>query len=416
MKTLRRKHTGKDVYTSALERVEYIFKRFDNVVVSFSGGKDSTVVLNLCLEVARKMNRLPLKVVFFDEEVIHPPTIEYVTRVSENKDLDFKWYCVPVQHRNACSRKSPYWYSWNPKKKDVWVRDLPEDGLTYLKGFKIGMNVSDAFNFTFPEMKGTKTQVLGIRTEESIRRLRAVSMREEDNYITLKHGTGWAKSYPIYDWSSNDVWLPVNKFDWDYNRTYDILMRYGKTALQQRVCPPFGEEPLRGISMYHECFPELYFKMLKRVPGVGTAIRYSNTDLYSVNLQEPPMGMTYREYTNVILELYPEKDREMIKKRINQCIRIHNTKSILPITDQDYDPITGCAWKFLCKLALRGDYKGRWMSVMTRESWKVLNKQGMTLEDAIKKWGTNEFRKEFFQKRATDNYDPLDFEGELETE
>jgi predicted phosphoadenosine phosphosulfate sulfurtransferase len=52
-------------------------------VVSFSGGKDSTAVLNTALVVAKELGRLPLDVVFFDEEAIHPPTIEYVERVRQ---------------------------------------------------------------------------------------------------------------------------------------------------------------------------------------------------------------------------------------------------------------------------------------------------------------------------------------------
>jgi predicted phosphoadenosine phosphosulfate sulfurtransferase len=35
-----------NVYDAALERFRYLFDNFDKVVVSFSGGKDSTVCLN----------------------------------------------------------------------------------------------------------------------------------------------------------------------------------------------------------------------------------------------------------------------------------------------------------------------------------------------------------------------------------
>ena len=58
--------------------------------------------------------------------------------------------------------------------------------------------------------------------------------------------------YPIYDWSSVDVWKLINEYHYDYNKTYDIFNRtdlYNK-LLTQRVCPPYGEEPLRGLSLF----------------------------------------------------------------------------------------------------------------------------------------------------------------------
>ena len=47
----------KNVYELLQERLEVIFKEFDNIYISFSGGKDSGVLLNLCLDYMRR-NRL----------------------------------------------------------------------------------------------------------------------------------------------------------------------------------------------------------------------------------------------------------------------------------------------------------------------------------------------------------------------
>lgn len=51
--------TAKNVYQLAQERLDIIFKEFDNVYVSFSGGKDSGVLLNMCIDYIRshKLNR-----------------------------------------------------------------------------------------------------------------------------------------------------------------------------------------------------------------------------------------------------------------------------------------------------------------------------------------------------------------------
>ena len=87
-----------------------LYQRFDTVVVSFSGGKDSTVCLHLALEAAAATGKLPVLAYFWDEEAIHPETIEYVERIRSRADVKLTWLCLPVKHRNACSRRSPYWY------------------------------------------------------------------------------------------------------------------------------------------------------------------------------------------------------------------------------------------------------------------------------------------------------------------
>ena len=43
----------KSVYDAALERIDFIFREFDNVFVSFSGGKDSGLLLNLVMDYVR---------------------------------------------------------------------------------------------------------------------------------------------------------------------------------------------------------------------------------------------------------------------------------------------------------------------------------------------------------------------------
>ena len=53
---MSKKYLEKNVLDAALERLEIIFENFDNIYFSVSGGKDSSVMVQLANQVAKKMN------------------------------------------------------------------------------------------------------------------------------------------------------------------------------------------------------------------------------------------------------------------------------------------------------------------------------------------------------------------------
>jgi predicted phosphoadenosine phosphosulfate sulfurtransferase len=386
--TRKKQYLEEDVYSKTLERIRYLYGIMDRVVVSFSGGKDSTAVLNCTLEVARELGRLPVEVVFFDEEAIHPPTIEYVERVANNPEVDLKWYSLEFKHRNACSNEEPYWYCWDKERIDKWVRPMHPLAITEHPAFKKGMSFQEFAPWMYPMDGSSIAMLTGIRTQESMVRYRVIATKKNDSYIPAKPENNQYRCAPIYDWSSDDVWLAVAKFGWDYNRTYDVFnqTRLFENYLGQRVCPPYGEEPLRGLWIYAECFPEMWGKMLERVPGVATAWRYGNSELY-VSAKAKPGHLSYKEYTMVILDSYPPLWRNKVKKVINDWIHQHGNKTDDPIPDVTPHPISGVTWRFLADMAIRGNFKNRMGSRALNGAALERKKQGITLEQAKKLYG-----------------------------
>lgn len=53
---MKKNENVKNVYELTQERLAVLFKEFDNIYVSFSGGKDSGVLLNLCIDYIRRNN------------------------------------------------------------------------------------------------------------------------------------------------------------------------------------------------------------------------------------------------------------------------------------------------------------------------------------------------------------------------
>lgn len=363
--TLDKHSIDQDVYSLALERVRHAYSLFDHIAVSFSGGKDSTAVLNVTLEVARELGRLPLDVIFFDEEAVSQETIDYVRRVSQDPDVNLRWYCLPVQHRNACSRQSPYWYPWAPEDKDKWVRELPPEAITHLNGFKRGYTIPDSNGLLFdPQKHGTVGLLLGIRAQESMTRHQAVTRRREENYIIQYTGKtdrgGLYKVYPIYDWKTEDVWTAPKLFGWDYNHSYDIMDKAGITPYQQRVAPPFGEQPLQSLWMWSVCFPDLWDKLCQRVPGVTAAVRYSKTMLYGFRKRpEKPDDVSWEDYLLHFIRKHHSEVQKIIVKRIRQEIESHYRKTSDPILAKARHPISGISWDYLLFIAMRGDTKNR---------------------------------------------------------
>ena len=370
-----------DVYSAAKVRIADCFARFDEVIVSWSAGKDSTVLMNLTLEVADELGRLPVHVRFWDEEALPDSVDDYARRLIATEvaagRVRLEWLALPIQHRNACDPQSPNWWPWAPESRDLWCRPMPPEAQCEDRnppvwwplgaGQDARPSIPVCSSVYAATRKGTVGILLGLRAQESLRRHRIiVSKGGKDSYITHATGAGAANMfhvYPIYDWTQVDVWTAIGHRGWDYCTFYDHMEMLGVAMGMQRLGPPFGEEPLQRLWTYQLLDPPLWEKMAARVPGARSAALHSRNTLYgfgggSEGGVDKGDDEDWPKAINRVLQGHDPLTLKITSQRLAGFINRHYRKTAEPILDVPH-PSTGVSWPWLFRLALRGDVKAR---------------------------------------------------------
>jgi len=160
-----------NVWEAGLQRIEYLFDEFENVIVGYSGGKDSCVTLELALIVARKKNRLPLKVCFIDQEAEWKGTIDNVREVMYREEVDPMWMQMPISISNNASVTAEFHDCWDEKDKHLWIHE--QDDISIKENTFGTKRFHELFGpilrQTFPE--GNAIYLGGVRAEESPKRV-----------------------------------------------------------------------------------------------------------------------------------------------------------------------------------------------------------------------------------------------------
>ena len=291
-----------NVFDEALNRIRYLFDEFPNVIVNISGGKDSTVVFNLAMIVAKEKNRLPLTVSFIDQEAEWDIVIEHIRSIMYKKDVNPRWYQMPIKIFNATSGIDHWLMCWKEGKK--WIREK--------EPISINKNIygTDRFAKLFgaiirKENPTIKTCYLaGVRTEESPARQLGLTSRPTYKWIT--YGTVETKKldhyafYPIYDWSYTDVWKAIHDNKWDYCKLYDLMYQYGIKTQNMRVSNVHHETAVYALFFMQEIEPDNYERLTQRISGIDMAGKMGKDDYFIKDL--PYMFKDWKEYRDFLLE------------------------------------------------------------------------------------------------------------------
>lgn len=314
-----------NVHQAAMQRIEHAFKEFDNIMLAFSGGKDSGVLLNLTYDYAKRSNQLDkLGVYFLDYEAQYQFTIDYVQAEFERLvDIKRYWLCLPNSVPSATSMTTGYWIPWDKKKRDIWVREMPEydyvineDNVPF--DYTIGQSdyeVQENFTKWFSKKHGKTGVLIGIRADESLDRFRAIKSKNKTNgyknyEYMVKRNDKTINVYPIYDWTVEDIWIANGKFGYKYNHLYDLYYKAGISINQMRVASPFLSEGLGSLKYYQVIEPNTWAKMLGRVNGVSFAGIYGGTTAMGWKSIKLPKGKTWKGYLKFLLATLPEETRQ----------------------------------------------------------------------------------------------------------
>lgn len=326
-----------NVYEAANERIDFIFKNFKRIYLSFSGGKDSGVMLNLVLDYMRR-NGITEKigVMVMDNEANYTYSLEFMHRIlAANRDLlEIYWCCLPINLPCTVSSYETHYITWGTEDKDRWIRPMPTyDYIVNLSNYKsLGMdffepNMHDKeFYDLFSDWysKGELcANLIGIRTVESLNRFRAIMNEKKE---TL-HGQMWTRRnvgnsyncYPIYDWKTEDIWVGNCKFGWDYNNLYDIFWKAGLSVHQMRVASPFMSESKSSLNLYRVIDPHVWIRLCARVAGANFLATYGKQLSYH-NFKLPP-NHTWKSFVKFLLSTLPKEAAENFKRRFIQSLR-----------------------------------------------------------------------------------------------
>lgn len=344
---MKKIYKKKNVLISATERISLIFDMYQNINVSVSGGKDSSVLFHLAHKEALKRNRI-IDVTFIDQEAEFSNTIDIIRYISRLPNVNFLWYQVPFKMTNSVSYEQDYLSCWDGHN----IREFEPESIK---------NIGDTSNLTWEKLlpriekrfEKPTAQLIGLRSSESLNRYRAVVKNpavENINWSSKTSNENLINFYPIYDWGFDDVWRFIYDEQIVYNKIYDFQFYKNYNKDQMRISCLIHEKSFKCLCDLPEFEPETFEWLQKRCKGIDTAMRYAKERQMYSNDKLPTHYNTWLEFRDFLLENHPNKAQkqrfikrfknhpkreEVYKQQVGQLL-INDWENITEIkTDQE---------------------------------------------------------------------------------
>lgn len=354
-----------DVLTAARERISFVFDSFEDVIVSVSGGKDSTALAHLAvLEAKRRGRRVGM--FFLDEEVCFQSSVDQVEYLMMLEPQHTKplWLQIPFHLTNATSLTEGQLVCWEPGKHKLWMRPKKSWSMQHkpwdlatetVRNKAKGFGFYDAIE-NFERCFSGAAFLVGLRAAgESPNRWRAVvknpiDVRGERVYWGTRKGHNSAL-YPLYDWNFHDVWRYIHDEKVRYSKIYDMQFRKGYPIHEMRVSSLIHERSFRSICDLPEFEPKTYAKLQKRIKGIALAQETGkNAKLFAAR-KLPKQHASWLAYRDFLIATHPNMEHaamfearfrrhlqnEFVARQQCRQLLLNDYENNLPITN-DVDP------------------------------------------------------------------------------
>lgn len=336
------------VLEASLERFQYCLKN-GRVCISFSGGKDSTVAVELAIMAAQMIGyEKPIDVVYRDEECVSPETTAFALRMASRPEIKFHWCIANQPIINIFDRSCPYIWTYDPLlEPEQWMQPPPD-----IAQFIPDMNIERLVTrerLDIPE--GEKLfLVVGIRASESLRRKFAINTTK--GYLTNEKA-GITKARCIYDWEDDDIWKFIHDFQIDYNRDYDVMWRLGIPKRSLRIAPlTMNTAGLGQLSAMAKAYPKWFDKLCVRCKGVRAVVNFGKRACEPLRRQ----GETWEDcFNRTCVNDAPEwiKKRALMLLEKQQAVLATKTNEAMP--QKGGHTFNKISWENICKIAYNGD-------------------------------------------------------------
>lgn len=423
-----------NVLEATEKRLELIFNDFDNVLVAFSCGKDSGVLLNLAYKYAVE-HQLTHKLGFYyeDYEAGYRYTDEYAERMFATLDLKRKfWLCLPISAACSVSMYEPRWIPWDEDKRAMWVRSMPVADYVvnaencpypFVKGTK-GFDARIQFSEWYAKEYGRTAVLIGIRAQESLtRRAIFTSQHRKLMHKSLTYsktlGPDLCNFYPLYDWITEDIWVANARLGFDYNRIYDLYYQAGLNIDQMRVASPFHQSGQSDLKLYRVIDPHNWGRMVGRVNGCNFGGIYGGTSAMGWRKATKPAHFTWKQYAEFLISTLPDvtkkkfqyhvtrlwkewrergrgRNPQVIKIMQGEGLVLENTKvrckrctkpniyEIVKIQSDDFLDETSIpmfrlcpSWKAICIAIMKNDYTGIYLGCTRTKDQNIMRQRAL---------------------------------------